>query len=297
MCLKMFLILVILKTTIAYHPVILKKDKTVITFEPIKISLPKNIKNISPTKYPYYEVVTNPPIIRPTKASPISFDNENEKLPVDLIETASTKLGITNLEQIPSLSELSNLLGTTSREETIETIRELTETESGIDLIKAFIESLDYTDSTADKKDNIQIQSDTYELPVPTSETTQKDLNINKQYLGTPPKELGFFQRVCSYLNFFYLFPTSKEVPVSRSENELDHIKDSSKHNESHNQRQSKLQPISVANRFPNSFPVPYRSDASIGTFSLSTNRAMKEGRHLPEDKSFNLSLRERFLH
>ncbi|XP_055838262.1 uncharacterized protein LOC129906505 isoform X2 [Episyrphus balteatus] len=182
MGLKTFVMFMVLKISIASHPVIFQKDNSVIATESIKVLLPQH-HNIIDVKYPNYEVVTN------LASETLKADS----LPADLIEIAATKLGIRNLNEIPSLSELGDLLGTTSSEETIETIRELTATESGIDLIKAFIESSDYTDHTVDKEAHVQAE-------VNTSKTSLNDL--------------GFFQRVSSFLNIFDLFPRNTKIAV-----------------------------------------------------------------------------------
>ncbi|XP_055838259.1 uncharacterized protein LOC129906505 isoform X1 [Episyrphus balteatus] len=206
MGLKTFVMFMVLKISIASHPVIFQKDNSVIATESIKVLLPQH-HNIIDVKYPNYEVVTN------LASETLKADS----LPADLIEIAATKLGIRNLNEIPSLSELGDLLGTTSSEETIETIRELTATESGIDLIKAFIESSDYTDHTVDKEAHVQAEVNTSKTSLVTillTETARKDLDIIKNVLSSQQNDLGFFQRVSSFLNIFDLFPRNTKIAV-----------------------------------------------------------------------------------
>lgn len=50
-------------------------------------------------------------------------------------------LGISDPSQVPSIQEVMDMLGATTQEEAIETVKEIAATEEGIDLIKSFIES------------------------------------------------------------------------------------------------------------------------------------------------------------
>lgn len=58
--------------------------------------------------------------------------------PAELVELAH-QFGITDLSQFPSLDEAANLLGTTTQEETIKTIKEIAATDDGRNLIRSFI--------------------------------------------------------------------------------------------------------------------------------------------------------------
>lgn len=84
-------------------------------------------------------------------SSPFITDDE---FPSELLDIAQNKLGLKSLDEIPSISELGQLLGTTSPEETLSYIKKLTSNEQGVALMKAYIESTDYTDNSGDLSDN-----------------------------------------------------------------------------------------------------------------------------------------------
>ncbi|XP_034478452.1 uncharacterized protein LOC117784753 [Drosophila innubila] len=70
-----------------------------------------------------------------------------EEYPSDLLYIARNKLGLKRLEQLPSIRELGELLGTGNAEDTIKYIRALTSNDQGIALMKAYLGSLDYDQS------------------------------------------------------------------------------------------------------------------------------------------------------
>ncbi|XP_075168784.1 link [Haematobia irritans] len=74
----------------------------------------------------------------------------DDEFPRELLDIAQNKLGLKSLDEIPSISELGQLLGTNSPHETLNYIKKLTANEQGVALMKAYIESTDYTDN-ADK--------------------------------------------------------------------------------------------------------------------------------------------------
>lgn len=104
---------------------------------------------------------TTPP---PTSSVPLSINTNkfridtvpfvtDDEFPRELLDIAQHKLGLKSLDEIPSISELGQLLGTNSPQETLSYIRKLTSNEQGVALMKAYIESTDYTDN-ADKSDD-----------------------------------------------------------------------------------------------------------------------------------------------
>ncbi|KNC28274.1 hypothetical protein FF38_13146 [Lucilia cuprina] len=99
---------------------------------------------------------TSAPTTKFTTSSPFITDDE---FPTELLDIAQNKLGLKSLDEIPSISELGQLLGTNSPEETLSYIRQLTSNEQGVALMKAYIESTDYTDNTENSyknKENIE---------------------------------------------------------------------------------------------------------------------------------------------
>lgn len=90
------------------------------------------------------EIVTSN-VQTPQPAVPIPQTNQlaaspaSNVMPADLIQFAR-EFGITDFSQLPSLDEVGNLLGSTTPEETIQTIREIAATEDGRSLIRSFIE-------------------------------------------------------------------------------------------------------------------------------------------------------------
>ncbi|XP_068146740.1 uncharacterized protein link [Drosophila tropicalis] len=70
--------------------------------------------------------------------------------PSDLLYIARHKLG---MKELPSLSDLGEMLGTSSAQETIDYIRSLTSNEQGIALMKQYLESLDYSEAEEARND------------------------------------------------------------------------------------------------------------------------------------------------
>ncbi|XP_013100314.2 uncharacterized protein DDB_G0284459 [Stomoxys calcitrans] len=83
----------------------------------------------------------------------------DDEFPRELLDIAQNKLGLKSLDEIPSISELGQLLGTNSPHETLNYIKKLTANEQGVALVKAYIESTDYTDN-ADKTDYDEDEDD-----------------------------------------------------------------------------------------------------------------------------------------
>ncbi|XP_067633536.1 uncharacterized protein link isoform X2 [Eurosta solidaginis] len=114
------------------------------------------------------------------------------EFPHDLLEIARTKLGITSLDEVPSISELAEYLGTANAEETINYIRHLTSTEQGVALIKAYLESADFTDRTEESRRGQQ-PNQQLEIEVEVEPSTQTKNNI--------------FERIAAYFHIYNLWP------------------------------------------------------------------------------------------
>lgn len=81
-----------------------------------------------------------------------------EEYPSDLLYIARNKLGLKRLEQLPSIRELGEMLGTGNAKETIKYIRALTSNDQGIALMKAYLGSLDYEQSESEADPNPEIK-------------------------------------------------------------------------------------------------------------------------------------------
>lgn len=92
-----------------------------------------------------------------TTAAPIGLV---EEYPSDLLNMARNKLGLRRLDQLPSLSDLGELLGTGNAEETIKYIRALTSNDQGIALMRAYLGSLDYDQSESEAETKAKYNED-----------------------------------------------------------------------------------------------------------------------------------------
>ncbi|KAH8299999.1 hypothetical protein KR044_008456 [Drosophila immigrans] len=132
-----------------------------------------------------------------------------DEYPSDLLYIARHKLGLKRMDQLPSISELGELLGTGNAEETIKYIRALTANEQGISLMKAYLGSLDYDQSEAeadtepkyneneddnDTDNNSDMQEDYDEAPLkqPDLESTTKEASL-MQHVNNFMKQYGMW--------------------------------------------------------------------------------------------------------
>ncbi|EDV37925.1 uncharacterized protein Dana_GF13704 [Drosophila ananassae] len=92
-------------------------------------------------------------MIKQTTTTTTAAPATNFQYPKDLVDLARNRLG---LKVLPSLEELEELIGTTTREETISYIRNLTADEAGIALMKEYLATLNFEDQeVADDKDAV----------------------------------------------------------------------------------------------------------------------------------------------
>lgn len=153
------------------------------------------------------------------------------KITPDLIQLAK-KLGIKDVRKLPDLSEAMNLLGTTTQEETIQTIKELAETEDGLMLIKQYIntDGSDQDNAASEPIESYALPRDDGEpIAQPsdavavnafnplryfdaTLDRTRNSLNILTPFVPTPaPTLLG---RIGQFANIFNPFAGSEEIPI-----------------------------------------------------------------------------------
>ncbi|XP_029407043.2 uncharacterized protein LOC105228426 [Bactrocera dorsalis] len=138
--------------------------------------------------------VTTKPAIAPLEISTGNTIYTPDEFPHDLLEIARSKLGLKSLDEVPSISELAEFLGTANATETIKYIRQMTNTEQGIALIKAYLESADFTDRTDEqrRRQQQQQQKSQQALSVTTTAETKKN---------------NFLERVAAYFHIYNLWP------------------------------------------------------------------------------------------
>lgn len=159
-----------------------------------------------------------------------------DEFPKDLLDIAQNKLGINNLDEVPSISELGELLGTDSALETIKYIREITATEEGIALVKAYIESSDYTDSTGVNT-----------IPTTTEYSTSANIeSASELNLATP----SFFERLSAYFNIFDFFLRNKETDLEKNLQQFD---------SGTTQKSVQKKPLFMRHPLPYHYPIPLR--------------------------------------
>lgn len=185
-------------------------------------------------------------LVEPEEDSDNNNDNDNEenaegakpskgstgaplKVTPDLLKLAK-KLGIKDLSKFnrKSLDEAANLLGTTSQEETIQTIMELAETEDGLNLIKQYLNNSDQ-DGAASELDSEYIDPEAYEYAQPSNavevnagdplrsldaklDRTRVSLGILKPFVPTASPNL--FGRIAQWTSFLNPFAGREEVPI-----------------------------------------------------------------------------------
>ncbi|XP_021699808.1 uncharacterized protein LOC5569025 [Aedes aegypti] len=147
------------------------------------------------------------------------------------LSSLAKKIGVRNLDDLPPLEEVMSLLGTTTKSETIEAIRDYASTPTGLDLIKDYILSyqpvkrMDIVGADGEvANEKIPIESlDAYaaggelmyvNYPVPIIGYTVPNGLNNNQIEGTnptteEPSSPGIFSRIRS----FFSFGSNPELP------------------------------------------------------------------------------------
>lgn len=168
-------------------------------------------------------------------------------MPADLIQFAR-EFGITDFSQLPSLDEVGNLLGSTTPEETIETIREIAATEDGRSLIRSFIEgqgrnadnevaASENEESVANPEDQQNVDLDESETlfvpqyadaignqnnflvpnvyaqnPIQSDATSYDDAESDETEATTPNP--GAISRIMQWVNFLNPLALRSEIPI-----------------------------------------------------------------------------------
>lgn len=128
------------------------------------------------------QVSQNPKVVEPY-LTPVRIA---EPTVVPVIQTSKTEddikgimklLGLSDPSQIPSIDEVMDMLGASTQEEAIDTVKEIASTDEGVELIKSFIESRQSPDDSDDRT------IDTY-FPTPITTST---LSPSTTTLPPPP--------------------------------------------------------------------------------------------------------------
>lgn len=104
-------------------------------------------------------------------------------------------LGISDASKVPSIPEIMDLLGASTQEEAIDTVKEIAATEEGIDMIKSFIESRQAPDE--DAAADIEI----VEAPAPT--TTEAPTTTTTTTTTPAPAPVIVEQPISSHHHFW----------------------------------------------------------------------------------------------
>ncbi|ALC41623.1 CG13333 [Drosophila busckii] len=149
-------------------------------------------------------------LVKPAGAASTTAAPEVEEYPSDLLEIARSKLGLKNIDDLPSISELGELLGTGSRSETVKYIRALTSNEQGLALMRAYLnfeqpdDAENISPTTKDNEDNnTDLDAEYDEQPVITTSTVAP---------ATELQQPGLMQRVNEFLQNYNLW---SETPTT----------------------------------------------------------------------------------
>lgn len=135
-------------------------------------------------------------------------------IPPDLIQLG-LMLGITDPSQLPSIDEAMNLLGTSSREETIREIRELASTPEGLNLIKMFVGN---SDSGAASENVPFVVNPTGDVQPRQHVIPNEPINYNRNVQQISPQQFQFVQNQNKNIpQGYYLVPR----PGRYSQNEV----------------------------------------------------------------------------
>ncbi|EDW10844.1 uncharacterized protein LOC6581164 [Drosophila mojavensis] len=176
--------------------------------------------------------------------------------PKDLIDIARTKLGFKRIDQLPSLSELGSLLGTSNDDETIKYVRSLTSTDQGIALMKAYLESTDSNNDSEDKPEaNDNYNNADFDVDY---DATPSRLDIP---VTTPQMETGGLMKgVNELINQYKLWPgldnstKSRRLPYKHML--VAPVQPSSNHKQS---LTPALRPLLLRSPLPYHYPIPLR--------------------------------------
>ncbi|XP_031626022.1 uncharacterized protein LOC116342515 [Contarinia nasturtii] len=203
--------------------------------------------HVQPLPYVLEEDVTGLSLSSPDSRLPSSTPNVENWLTPELIQMAR-EFGVTDFSKLPSLEDTMNLLGTTTKEETIENIKEFAKDESGRQLIRDFVEGENAQDNEVAASENIENVDNNENVDELNADSTaiinQYALAPNQLIpqlatLGTASAQteerseaenpdavetttpVSFFSRVGQWVNFLNPLANREEIPIPPSANEI----------------------------------------------------------------------------
>ncbi|KAH8421064.1 hypothetical protein KR222_009694 [Zaprionus bogoriensis] len=196
---------------VALTPKFFGQDSAVIV-DTDKTRLNPKLQNALYYNFPVYKLINPASRVSSVPTTTTSTTTASpDEYPSDLLALARNKLGLKRTDQLPSLSELGELLGTGNAAETIKYIRTLTSNEQGIALMKAYLDSMtdyDQTESDAEEEqqpyneddNSADLEADYEALPAkqPKPETTALE------------PEQGLMQRVNEFMKQYSLWPAAE---------------------------------------------------------------------------------------
>lgn len=197
-----------------------------------------------------------------TTPSPAAGTGTIDEYPSDLLHLARNKLGLKSTDQLPSLSDLGELLGTGNAADTIQYIRTLTSNDQGIALMKAYLDSMtdyDQSDADADTEEeeevryneddnNADIEAD-YE-PLPVKKQTKQLDTTTKAAPAQSTEQSGIMKSVHDLMKQYGLWSTESSTPKPVSYQPVFVAPVQAIHSR---------QPVLVRHPLPYHFPIPLR--------------------------------------
>lgn len=207
-----------------------------------RLSAPHPAQVNQPTLQTYQPIAPSLPINRPVESVPQVADQT--ALPAvpnvsstELIQLAR-EYGVTDFSKLPSLEEVGNLLGSTTPEDTIATIRDIASTEDGRNFIRSFIESRSADNEvSASEHEETVVEPDSEQNAADDME--ESETVLVQQYLdsfGAPLNSLesgatsavkvandeavtatpypGTLSRISQWMNFLNPFALRREIPI-----------------------------------------------------------------------------------
>jgi hypothetical protein len=183
-----------------------------------------NVQQFLPPPQAFIPNIPLNQLVYTASSTPVPFGTHKEfSTTLDLVALAR-ELGVSG-NQLPSLEEAGNLLGTTTQDETIDAIKELIQTKDGLDLIRSYIKSNSIesrqfiVDASPQNQPTFSKQQEFYQVaaphqPLPQSlrsisgipsglDRLNKDLTIARTVIPTVSPNSGLLGRLSQVRNFF----------------------------------------------------------------------------------------------
>lgn len=212
-------------------PVILADHRLLAPYTQINGPVPQSYRPAAPS-VPVSEPATPAPHVSQPAIPAVPNMSSAE-----LVQLAR-EYGVTDFSKLPSLEEVGNLLGSTTPEETIATIRDIASTEDGRNLIRSFIEGRS-ADNEVAASENEETVIEPAAKQNAADDLEESDTVLVEQYLsrfGAPLSPIeagatnaiavandeaesttpypGTFSRISQWANFFNPFALRREIPI-----------------------------------------------------------------------------------